>query len=217
MRSSAATASSGRASMSCGGGEGEDWVAVISAAFGQLRSRDRISFSVTLSDAAATALTATAPIVSGTYKPTNVEPGETGNLDSFPAPAPAGPYSSPLSVFRGFSPNGTWLLYVVDDGPGDQGSVGSGWSLTITTTTTGPAGTFSVTAATLQLLEVSASGYAKLRVEADQDLPYVIEASDDLRDWVPLGQVLVEGGVGLFKDTRSGEHQQRFYRLVSKP
>ncbi len=89
--------------------------------------------TVTLSDSAATALTATGQIVSGTYKPTDVEPGDRGELDTFSAPAPAGPYAAPLSVFNGSSPNGTWSLYVVDDGPGDQGSIGSGWSLTITT------------------------------------------------------------------------------------
>src|SRR4029079_11723688 len=79
--------------------------------------------TVTLSDAAAAALTATGAIVAGTYKPTNVEPGETGELDTFSAPAPAGPYTSALSAFNGQSANGTWSLYVVDDGPGDQGSL----------------------------------------------------------------------------------------------
>jgi subtilisin-like proprotein convertase family protein len=91
------------------------------------------SVTVTLSDAAATALTATGQIVSGTFKPTNVEPGETGELDNFSAPAPGGPYGTALSTFNGVGANGTWSLYVVDDGPGDLGSFAGGWSLTITT------------------------------------------------------------------------------------
>jgi subtilisin-like proprotein convertase family protein len=89
--------------------------------------------TVTLSDAAATALTAAGQIVSGTFKPTNVEPGDTGELDNFSAPAPGGPYGTALSTFNGVGANGTWSLYVVDDGTGDLGSFAGGWSLTITT------------------------------------------------------------------------------------
>src|SRR4051812_5568927 len=91
------------------------------------------NITVTLSDAASSSLSATAKITAGTYRPTNVEPGENGDLDNFPSPAPGGPSSAPLSAFNGDSPNGAWSLYVVDDGPGDLGSIGSGWSLTITT------------------------------------------------------------------------------------
>jgi uncharacterized repeat protein (TIGR01451 family) len=64
---------------------------------------------------------------SGTYKPTDNEPGET-----MPAPAPAGPYQTLLSSFRGTDPNGAWSLYIDDDFQGDAGGVG-GWSLAITT------------------------------------------------------------------------------------
>ena len=93
--------------------------------------------TVTLTDAASTSLTAGGRILTGTYKPSDVEPGEKGDLDTFTAPAPAGPYTSALSVFNGQGANGAWSLYVVDDGPGDQGSIGS-WSLTITTVAGGP-------------------------------------------------------------------------------
>ncbi len=101
--------------------------------------------TVTLSDAAATALTATGQIVAGTFKPTNVEPGEQGELDNFSAPAPGGPYGTPLSTFNGTSPNGTWSLYVVDDGPGDQGSFAGGWTVTITTASAGAPETPAIT------------------------------------------------------------------------
>jgi subtilisin-like proprotein convertase family protein len=72
----------------------------------------------------------TSSSASGTYRPTNNPPD-----DFFPAPAPAGPYGSAMSVFNGTAPGGTWALYVVDDtsGPSGSGSLSSGWGLTITT------------------------------------------------------------------------------------
>ena len=47
---------------------------------------------------------------------------------------PAGPYATNLAVFKGGAANGVWSLYVMDDGAGDTGSFGGGWSMTITTT-----------------------------------------------------------------------------------
>jgi subtilisin-like proprotein convertase family protein len=70
----------------------------------------------------------TGTLVSGTYRPTDLSPA-----DSWPAPAPAGPYGTALSVFNGTDPAGTWKLYVVDDTAGDFGSFAGGWSLTLTT------------------------------------------------------------------------------------
>ena len=75
-------------------------------------------------------------LLRGTYKPTDYSANPPG-ADAFPGPAPAGPYGTTLSGFNGTDPNGTWSLYVFDDGPGDSGSFAGGWSLTITTT--GPA------------------------------------------------------------------------------
>lgn len=72
----------------------------------------------------APALPDEAPIVSGTYRPTDYEEG-----DIFDAPAPVGPYGTSLSVFNGISPNGTWSLYMVDDLGGDAGRLANGWSL----------------------------------------------------------------------------------------
>ncbi|HEY6167374.1 MAG TPA: PKD domain-containing protein, partial [Verrucomicrobiae bacterium] len=79
-------------------------------------------------DAAASVLSDTATITSGTYKPTDYEAGET-----FPAPAPSGPYETTLSnAFNGTIANGVWSLYIVDDTGGDSGTLNNGWSLTIT-------------------------------------------------------------------------------------
>jgi subtilisin-like proprotein convertase family protein len=95
--------------------------------------------TVTLSDAAASALPSSGAFVAGTYQPTAYAPATT-----FPSPAPTGPYATTLSTLNGQSANGTWSLYVFDDGAGDQGSFAGGWSLTVTTvSTTGAAPTIS--------------------------------------------------------------------------
>jgi subtilisin-like proprotein convertase family protein len=97
-------------------------------------SPDAVNVTLTLDDAAALSLPDSGPLVSGTFKPTNV--GITA--DTFPAPAPAGPYGTALSAFNVTNPNGTWSLYVVDDSLGDIGSIAGGWCLTITTAITPP-------------------------------------------------------------------------------
>ena len=93
--------------------------------------------NLTFDDAAAASLPDSSQIVSGTYKPT-VGTGpvpfrsDCSVPSSFPAPAPAGPYGSSLSVFNGTDANGTWSLYVIDDTIDDVGSISGGWSLDIT-------------------------------------------------------------------------------------
>ncbi len=82
------------------------------------------------SDTASTTLVTPLP---GTYLPTN-----SNTTDTFPSPAPAGPYNfAPsatfASVYNGSSPNGTWTLWAVDDTLGNAGMINSGWSVTITT------------------------------------------------------------------------------------
>ena len=68
-------------------------------------------------------------IGSGTFAPTNLEPG-----DVMPAPAPAGPYTSALSVFNGTNPNGAWNLFIMDDAAGDVGTLTSFTLLMATST-----------------------------------------------------------------------------------
>ena len=91
--------------------------------------------NVVFRDDAALLLPASGQInMNGEWKPTDYNSGDT-----FPAPAPAAPYSSPApngsssfaSVFgtAGASLNGTWTLYLVDDANSDGGSL-AGWKLT---------------------------------------------------------------------------------------
>src|SRR5262249_34773867 len=83
--------------------------------------------NVTLSfDDFASSLVPATQIFSGTYLPTQYSPGDT-----FPAPAPGGPYPTSMGVFTNLDPNGTWSLYVLDDSAGDSGSISGGWGLTL--------------------------------------------------------------------------------------
>ncbi len=94
--------------------------------------------TLTLDDAAATLMPNAGAITTGSWRPSNYA---TGGSDSWPAPAPAGPYQSPAttgsatfaSVFNGANPNGTWSLYVLDDSAIDSGTLAGGWTLNITT------------------------------------------------------------------------------------
>ena len=75
------------------------------------------------------AFTAVADIPSGTYLPTNVF------QDAPPAPAPAGPYSTDLTILNGSAAaqNGSWSLYVAHAAGREDTAllIAGGWSLNI--------------------------------------------------------------------------------------
>ena len=113
------------------------------------------SVNITVSDAAASQLPDTGTLSSGSFRPANY--ADIG--DAFPAPAPAGPYSSAgpegvpaltlTNVFGGLSGasvNGTWSLFVADNiNLGTGGStISGGWSLDIVTTPAAQATTTTV-------------------------------------------------------------------------
>jgi uncharacterized delta-60 repeat protein len=98
------------------------------------------NLTLTLDDAAAASMPDNGPLVTGTFKPTNVGAGP-----SFPAPAPAPSGGSALSVFNGAAPNGTWSLYTFDEvGFSGFGNLVNGWELNIVTTS-GPCPTATAT------------------------------------------------------------------------
>jgi subtilisin-like proprotein convertase family protein len=86
-----------------------------------------VDATLTLDDQATAAMSVSGPLVSGTFKPTNVAAG-----DAFPPPAPQPTGNTLLSVFNGQNPNGTWQLFIVDDNVSDIGRLGGGWALQIT-------------------------------------------------------------------------------------
>jgi hypothetical protein len=77
-------------------------------------------------------------LVGGSFKPVNYT-GNGGPNDGFPAPAPAGPYGTLLSIFDGTNANGDWQLFVVDDQANGAGSIANGWSIEIATAVPEPA------------------------------------------------------------------------------
>ena len=87
--------------------------------------------TLTVEDAAPVAAPRNGMLVSGRYRPTDHEPGE-----SLPAPAPAGPYAASFATFAGTDPNGTWRLYVADDFSLGSGRL-LGWGLRIETDAAG--------------------------------------------------------------------------------
>ena len=87
-------------------------------------------------DSAASLLSSSAQITSGTYRPTNYDPA--GDADLFPAPAPTKPFGATLSLFNGTAPNGNWDLFVLDEYISGSGSIAAGWSLTINTVPAAP-------------------------------------------------------------------------------
>jgi subtilisin-like proprotein convertase family protein len=86
--------------------------------------------SLTFDDAAPAPVPDETLIVSGTYRPTREK--RCCRFDGT-APAPPAPHAAALSAFDGTDPNGTWSLFVFDDGVGDQGALSGGWSLEIST------------------------------------------------------------------------------------
>jgi subtilisin-like proprotein convertase family protein len=86
--------------------------------------------SLTFDDAAPAPVPNETLIVSGSYRPTREK--RCCRFDGT-APAPPPPHAAALSAFDGTDPNGTWSLFVFDDGAGDQGAFSGGWSLEIST------------------------------------------------------------------------------------
>ncbi|HEX8736905.1 MAG TPA: proprotein convertase P-domain-containing protein [Pyrinomonadaceae bacterium] len=89
------------------------------------------NLNLSFDDVAPDSLPDNAPLISGTYKPTNFEAG-----DAFPAPAPqAAPTGTKLGAFFNDQPNGAWKLYAVNDTGAITGNISGGWSITLDTST----------------------------------------------------------------------------------
>jgi hypothetical protein len=98
---------------------------------GNVGSGDVANLDLTFDDSGP-ALTGSLP-VSGTYRPTQFVtfvpfPVSTNGPALLPKP-----FGTTLSVFTNSNPNGTWLLYVIDDVQLNSGNIANGWSLNIST------------------------------------------------------------------------------------
>lgn len=89
---------------------------------------DAVNLNLTFDDQAAA--TVPAPMINGTFRPTQL----SAPIDLIIDGGPALPYGTVLSDFNGAAPNGTWRLYVYNDYASDSGSIARGWSIEITTT-----------------------------------------------------------------------------------
>jgi subtilisin-like proprotein convertase family protein len=100
---------------------------------------------MTLDDEAKSVLPDAGPLVSGTFRPSNVGIADTfpGTGVSHPADdAEPGGTATFASKFNGLNSdeiNGTWKLYVVDDTFSDAGSISDGWSITFSGVAAGTA------------------------------------------------------------------------------
>jgi len=156
-------------------------------------------------DAAIGYLPASNQIVSGVFKPT-----DNLSLPLFPSPAPTGPYTSVLSVFNGTIPNGTWSLYVFDNSPGDSGVIAGGWSLDVTT---------------VQLLGSAANLAASAHPDGSFTLTltglpgqvYIVDASTNLIDWLPVATNTAVSGTFQYTDPNASSYVRRFFRARSAP
>jgi len=99
---------------------------------------DLINVTIMFDDEAASSLANGDLLVGGSFRPSNYT-GNGGPTDAFPAPAPAGPYGSLLSILDGTDPNGEWKLFVFDDQSGDAGRIANGWAIEIATAIPEPA------------------------------------------------------------------------------
>lgn len=91
-------------------------------------SNSEITFSATAATPIMTASNTDAIVPNGSYLPT------IGNSQNdAPAPAPAGPYSSDMSILNGTAASqaGPWQLFVSDGINLDSGQISGGWSLTL--------------------------------------------------------------------------------------
>jgi subtilisin-like proprotein convertase family protein len=151
-------------------------------------------------DDAATTLSQIGQLGSGSFRPTDYEPG-----DVLFAPAPAGPYGTALSVFRNTNPNGNWSLFVNDDHGVDSGVIATGWRLNIQT----------MPGATNPTLAISRAGANLILSWPDTFSGYMLESTALLGPgavWNPVGATVVQGG-GFYSVTLSPGAGNGFYRL----
>jgi hypothetical protein len=64
---------------------------------------------------------------------------------------------------------------------------------------------------------INESGEVTIRIDGLPWEKYVVEASEDMTSWKPIGVVNDPSGTSLFTDSKATAFQQRFYRLSNQP
>jgi hypothetical protein len=91
-----------------------------------------VHLNITFTESGSTPQTPLPSNTTVSFVPTNLGEQETSLPTSGNPSPPAGPYADSLSDLQGTSPNGDWLLYVVDDAATGAGSISGSWCLTLT-------------------------------------------------------------------------------------
>jgi subtilisin-like proprotein convertase family protein len=150
------------------------WVTLMSDSGG---GGDVSSITLGFDDAAPAKLTDTATLSTGTNLVTNYE-----GVDPFPAPAPGNSpvIATNLAALIGTSVNGNWRLYVLDDAAGDEGSIATGWRLTLTTE---PAPAPKAIISEFRLRGPSSGTDEYMEIHNASDRPLVVESVDGSAGW----------------------------------
>ena len=84
--------------------------------------------TLTLNDGAPSPLPDNGPLVTSTFRPTNIGAGDT-----WPPPAPPTTGGPLRGVFNGTIPTGPWALFVFDDQAPNSGQFAGGWNMSLLT------------------------------------------------------------------------------------
>ena len=143
----------------------------------------------------------------GTYKPTDVNEGET-LVDIFLPPGPTTnfAYATQLSAFYGSNPNGVWKLFAVDDHGQQQGSIQK-WILDF-----GRA-EFVFTNVWLSDPVMLAGGAYEMELHGESNKIYFLEASTNLVDWTIIQTNQLPAASMRLIDNTAPVLQHRFYRV----
>jgi hypothetical protein len=166
--------------------------------------------TLTFDDDAAQALPEYDALVSGTYKPTNIE-GSDGTNEVFAAPAPAGPYGTNLAVFNGTGPDGSWKLFVRDDESQLSGRITGGWSLVLRLLQATKGGETVPLRILPESLSLLPDGRFHFVVTGEAGRAVEVLASTNLETWLSMTTVVLTNGSAAFTDPSTNQ-PKRFYR-----
>jgi uncharacterized repeat protein (TIGR01451 family) len=168
---------------------------------------DATNLVLSFDDASPTPLPQAAPLVSGTFQPTDYPP-----VQILPPPAPSDPAGTALGVFSGTDPNGGWQLFVADHSVGDLGAISGGWGMQLSIIE--PMGSVGVLPAHLAG-GFDASGAFVVTLTGQPGASYILQGSQDFSAWSNIATNTTSvDGTTTFTDTAASGFTLRFYRAL---